>query len=185
MSKVGMLFHFHRLCFCFVLPVGRSGKPTYFSAVFNTLSPAIKQSWISNLQMAKLALGMFTAWSYKLLVSQCDFWILSLSKQITFKNSLHAAHYWINKTFVCVCICYNRRGQSAGLVLCRRWCKSDQKAETPSAASTNARGHVKTTGVQGEMIFSETNWISMFKPMSHSSGRSVGGGVVSVLGVAG
>lgn len=35
----------------------RSGKPTYFSAVFNTLSPAIKQSWISNLQMAKLALG--------------------------------------------------------------------------------------------------------------------------------
>uniref|UniRef100_A0A669DC18 Rho guanine nucleotide exchange factor 10 n=1 Tax=Oreochromis niloticus TaxID=8128 RepID=A0A669DC18_ORENI len=33
-----------------------TGKPTYFSAVFNTLSPAIKQSWISNLQMAKLAL---------------------------------------------------------------------------------------------------------------------------------
>uniref|UniRef100_A0AAX7VFJ3 Rho guanine nucleotide exchange factor 10 n=1 Tax=Astatotilapia calliptera TaxID=8154 RepID=A0AAX7VFJ3_ASTCA len=35
----------------------KAGKPTYFSAVFNTLSPAIKQSWISNLQMAKLALG--------------------------------------------------------------------------------------------------------------------------------
>uniref|UniRef100_A0A674N222 Rho guanine nucleotide exchange factor 10 n=1 Tax=Takifugu rubripes TaxID=31033 RepID=A0A674N222_TAKRU len=35
----------------------KSGKPTYFSAVFNTHSPAIKQSWISNLQMAKLALG--------------------------------------------------------------------------------------------------------------------------------
>ncbi|XP_076017780.1 rho guanine nucleotide exchange factor 10 isoform X2 [Genypterus blacodes] len=34
----------------------KSGKPTYFSAVFNTFSPAIKQSWISNLQMAKLAL---------------------------------------------------------------------------------------------------------------------------------
>ncbi|XP_063764236.1 rho guanine nucleotide exchange factor 10 isoform X3 [Eleginops maclovinus] len=34
----------------------KSGKPTYFSAVFNTLSPAIKQSWSSNLQMAKLAL---------------------------------------------------------------------------------------------------------------------------------
>ncbi|XP_029983401.1 rho guanine nucleotide exchange factor 10 isoform X2 [Sphaeramia orbicularis] len=34
----------------------KMGKPTYFSAVFNTLSPAIKQSWISNLQMAKLAL---------------------------------------------------------------------------------------------------------------------------------
>uniref|UniRef100_A0A8D3D6F2 Rho guanine nucleotide exchange factor 10 n=1 Tax=Scophthalmus maximus TaxID=52904 RepID=A0A8D3D6F2_SCOMX len=38
------------------LAVLQSGKPTYFSAVFNTLSPAIKQSWISNLQMAKLAL---------------------------------------------------------------------------------------------------------------------------------
>ncbi|XP_047467973.1 rho guanine nucleotide exchange factor 10 isoform X2 [Mugil cephalus] len=34
----------------------KAGKPTYFSAVFNTLSPAVKQSWISNLQMAKLAL---------------------------------------------------------------------------------------------------------------------------------
>ncbi|XP_038585833.1 rho guanine nucleotide exchange factor 10 isoform X2 [Micropterus salmoides] len=34
----------------------KSGKTSYFSAVFNTLSPAIKQSWISNLQMAKLAL---------------------------------------------------------------------------------------------------------------------------------
>ncbi|XP_055017158.1 rho guanine nucleotide exchange factor 10, partial [Boleophthalmus pectinirostris] len=34
----------------------KSGKATFFSAVFNTLSPAIKQSWISNLQMAKLAL---------------------------------------------------------------------------------------------------------------------------------
>uniref|UniRef100_A0A8C7K1P1 Rho guanine nucleotide exchange factor 10 n=1 Tax=Oncorhynchus kisutch TaxID=8019 RepID=A0A8C7K1P1_ONCKI len=34
----------------------KSGRGTYFSAVFNTFSPAIKQSWISNLQMAKLAL---------------------------------------------------------------------------------------------------------------------------------
>uniref|UniRef100_A0A3P9K0E8 Rho guanine nucleotide exchange factor 10 n=1 Tax=Oryzias latipes TaxID=8090 RepID=A0A3P9K0E8_ORYLA len=34
----------------------KTGRPTYFSAVFNTHSPAIKQSWISNLQMAKLAL---------------------------------------------------------------------------------------------------------------------------------
>ncbi|XP_037550995.1 rho guanine nucleotide exchange factor 10 [Nematolebias whitei] len=34
----------------------KMGKPTYFSAVFNTHSPAVKQSWISNLQMAKLAL---------------------------------------------------------------------------------------------------------------------------------
>ncbi|XP_028293426.1 rho guanine nucleotide exchange factor 10 isoform X3 [Gouania willdenowi] len=34
----------------------KTGKPSHFSAVFNTLSPAIKQSWISNLQMAKLAL---------------------------------------------------------------------------------------------------------------------------------
>ncbi|XP_053365606.1 rho guanine nucleotide exchange factor 10 isoform X1 [Clarias gariepinus] len=34
----------------------KSGRPTFFTAVFNTLSPSIKQAWISNLQMAKLAL---------------------------------------------------------------------------------------------------------------------------------
>uniref|UniRef100_W5NKY9 Rho guanine nucleotide exchange factor 10 n=1 Tax=Lepisosteus oculatus TaxID=7918 RepID=W5NKY9_LEPOC len=34
----------------------KSGRPTYFTAVFNTFTPSIKQSWISNLQMAKLAL---------------------------------------------------------------------------------------------------------------------------------
>ncbi|XP_062378874.1 rho guanine nucleotide exchange factor 10 isoform X2 [Sardina pilchardus] len=34
----------------------KTGKPTHFTAVFNTFSPGIKQSWISNLQMAKLAL---------------------------------------------------------------------------------------------------------------------------------
>lgn len=44
-------------CILFFLCNNRSGKPTYFSAVFNTHSPGIKQSWISNLQMAKLALG--------------------------------------------------------------------------------------------------------------------------------
>uniref|UniRef100_A0A672P0B9 Rho guanine nucleotide exchange factor 10 n=1 Tax=Sinocyclocheilus grahami TaxID=75366 RepID=A0A672P0B9_SINGR len=32
------------------------GRPTFFTAVFNTFSPSIKQAWISNLQMAKLAL---------------------------------------------------------------------------------------------------------------------------------
>lgn len=41
----------------FFLCNNRTGRPTYFSAVFNTHSPAVKQSWISNLQMAKLALG--------------------------------------------------------------------------------------------------------------------------------
>uniref|UniRef100_A0A671MGE9 Rho guanine nucleotide exchange factor 10 n=1 Tax=Sinocyclocheilus anshuiensis TaxID=1608454 RepID=A0A671MGE9_9TELE len=34
----------------------RYGRPTFFTAVFNTFSPSIKQAWISNLQMAKLAL---------------------------------------------------------------------------------------------------------------------------------
>ncbi|XP_062862947.1 rho guanine nucleotide exchange factor 10 isoform X2 [Trichomycterus rosablanca] len=34
----------------------KSGRPTFFTAVFNTMSPSIKQAWISNLQMAKLAL---------------------------------------------------------------------------------------------------------------------------------
>ncbi|TRZ01887.1 hypothetical protein DNTS_014852 [Danionella cerebrum] len=32
------------------------GRPTFFTAVFNTFSPSIKQAWISSLQMAKLAL---------------------------------------------------------------------------------------------------------------------------------
>lgn len=36
---------------------GRSGRPTFFTAVFSTFTPAIKESWISTLQMAKLALG--------------------------------------------------------------------------------------------------------------------------------
>ncbi|XP_063169935.1 rho guanine nucleotide exchange factor 10 [Candoia aspera] len=35
----------------------KSGRPTFFTAVFNTFTPAIKQSWIRNLQMAKLALA--------------------------------------------------------------------------------------------------------------------------------
>ncbi|XP_046711288.1 rho guanine nucleotide exchange factor 10 isoform X2 [Silurus meridionalis] len=34
----------------------KSGRPTFFAAVFNTMSPSIKQAWISSLQMAKLAL---------------------------------------------------------------------------------------------------------------------------------
>ncbi|XP_072546143.1 rho guanine nucleotide exchange factor 10 isoform X2 [Salminus brasiliensis] len=34
----------------------KSGRPTFFTAVFNTFSPSIKQAWNSNLQMAKLAL---------------------------------------------------------------------------------------------------------------------------------
>ncbi|XP_043366283.1 rho guanine nucleotide exchange factor 10 isoform X3 [Dermochelys coriacea] len=35
----------------------KSGRPTFFTAVFNTFTPAIKQSWITNLQIAKLALA--------------------------------------------------------------------------------------------------------------------------------
>uniref|UniRef100_A0AAR2J368 Rho guanine nucleotide exchange factor 10 n=1 Tax=Pygocentrus nattereri TaxID=42514 RepID=A0AAR2J368_PYGNA len=34
----------------------KSGRPTFFTSVFNTFSPSIKQAWNSNLQMAKLAL---------------------------------------------------------------------------------------------------------------------------------
>lgn len=55
----------------------------------------------------------------------------------------------------CVYVCglHLRGGQPAGLVLCRgRW-QPNQKAETPSAASTDARGHVKTAGVQGQTLF--------------------------------
>ncbi|KAG8444945.1 hypothetical protein GDO86_009923 [Hymenochirus boettgeri] len=35
----------------------KSARSTFFTAVFNTFSPAAKQSWLNNLQMAKLALG--------------------------------------------------------------------------------------------------------------------------------
>uniref|UniRef100_A0A8C7BET0 Rho guanine nucleotide exchange factor 10 n=1 Tax=Neovison vison TaxID=452646 RepID=A0A8C7BET0_NEOVI len=34
----------------------KSGRPTFFTAVFNTFTPAIKESWLNSLQMAKLAL---------------------------------------------------------------------------------------------------------------------------------
>ncbi|XP_076835271.1 rho guanine nucleotide exchange factor 10 isoform X2 [Brachyhypopomus gauderio] len=34
----------------------KSGRPTFFSAVFNTFSPSVKQAWISTLQTARLAL---------------------------------------------------------------------------------------------------------------------------------
>ncbi|XP_013370460.1 PREDICTED: rho guanine nucleotide exchange factor 10 isoform X1 [Chinchilla lanigera] len=34
----------------------KSGRPTFFTAVFNTFTPAIKEAWTNNLQMAKLAL---------------------------------------------------------------------------------------------------------------------------------
>lgn len=34
----------------------KSGRPTFFTAVFSTFTPAIKEAWTSNLQMAKLAL---------------------------------------------------------------------------------------------------------------------------------
>ncbi|XP_021489262.1 rho guanine nucleotide exchange factor 10 isoform X3 [Meriones unguiculatus] len=34
----------------------KSGRPTFFTAVFTAFTPAIKESWVSSLQMAKLAL---------------------------------------------------------------------------------------------------------------------------------
>ncbi|KAM6150008.1 rho guanine nucleotide exchange factor 10 isoform 2-T2 [Erethizon dorsatum] len=34
----------------------KSGRPTFFTAVFNTFTPAIKEAWTNHLQMAKLAL---------------------------------------------------------------------------------------------------------------------------------
>uniref|UniRef100_A0AAY4C0K4 DH domain-containing protein n=1 Tax=Denticeps clupeoides TaxID=299321 RepID=A0AAY4C0K4_9TELE len=50
----------------------KTGRPTHFTTVFNTFSPAIKQSWISNLQMAKLALGECEAWCWGLSISGGD-----------------------------------------------------------------------------------------------------------------
>ncbi|KAM7111538.1 rho guanine nucleotide exchange factor 10-like isoform 4-T4 [Molossus nigricans] len=34
----------------------KSGRPTFFSAVFSTFAPALKESWLSSLQLAQLAL---------------------------------------------------------------------------------------------------------------------------------
>ncbi|XP_053511350.1 rho guanine nucleotide exchange factor 10 isoform X1 [Artibeus jamaicensis] len=34
----------------------KSGRPTFFTAVFSTFTPAVKESWLSSLQLAKLAL---------------------------------------------------------------------------------------------------------------------------------
>ncbi|XP_066091355.1 rho guanine nucleotide exchange factor 10 isoform X6 [Saccopteryx bilineata] len=34
----------------------KSGRPTFFTAVFSTFTPAVKESWLHSLQMAKLAL---------------------------------------------------------------------------------------------------------------------------------
>lgn len=35
----------------------RSGRPAFFTAVFSTFTPAVKDSWVNSLQMAQLALG--------------------------------------------------------------------------------------------------------------------------------
>lgn len=153
-----------------VVSVCRAGKPTYFSAVFNTLSPAIKQSWISNLQMAKLALGtvhllsyffysfcIYTWWSFILLIVNIRYAMLNLFYKLLPSScsdilergscvTVPYAHCVVHIIELCVCVCV-RGGQCAGLVLCRGWWKSNEEAETPPAASTNARGHVQTAGV--------------------------------------
>ncbi|XP_036084865.1 rho guanine nucleotide exchange factor 10 isoform X2 [Rousettus aegyptiacus] len=35
----------------------KSGRPAFFTAVFSTFTPAVKDSWVNSLQMAQLALG--------------------------------------------------------------------------------------------------------------------------------
>uniref|UniRef100_A0A8C2Z9W0 Rho guanine nucleotide exchange factor 10 n=1 Tax=Cyclopterus lumpus TaxID=8103 RepID=A0A8C2Z9W0_CYCLU len=76
----------------------KSGKPTYFSAVFNTLSPAIKQSWISNLQMAKLSLGTVQCPPCSIVFSIIIVYALSLKQKAVF-------------IFVQVASCTNQMGQ--------------------------------------------------------------------------
>lgn len=148
----------------FFLCTNRSGRPTYFSAVFNTHSPAVKQSWISNLQMAKLALG----------TSHCLFlnYLLCMTVSVFITTFIIKAA-WESQGFtlrflecftsqpiscdslshhvICAPI-FSRWGQSTGLVLCRGWWESDQKAEASSLASTDACGHVKAAGIQGQTV---------------------------------
>ncbi|ELV13214.1 Rho guanine nucleotide exchange factor 10 [Tupaia chinensis] len=54
-TKERRLFMLNDVLMCATVS-SRSGRPTFFTAVFNTFTPAIKESWINNLQMAKLAL---------------------------------------------------------------------------------------------------------------------------------
>ncbi|ELK10066.1 Rho guanine nucleotide exchange factor 10 [Pteropus alecto] len=42
---------------CVRLRVLPSGRPAFFTAVFSTFTPAVKDSWVNSLQMAQLALG--------------------------------------------------------------------------------------------------------------------------------
>lgn len=51
MELTGPQFYIGQILFC------RYGNPSFFTAVFNTFTPANKLSWMSSLQMAKLALG--------------------------------------------------------------------------------------------------------------------------------
>lgn len=142
----------------FFLCNNRTGRPTYFSAVFNTHSPAVKQSWISNLQMAKLALGtshcLFLNWYLlcmivSMLILTFIIKATSESKGFTLRflsvptYSESVVTHWV-MLFLPL---FFRWGQSTGLVLCRGWWESDQKAEASSLASTDARGHVKAARI--------------------------------------
>lgn len=141
----------------------RSGKPAYFSAVFNTHSPAIKQSWISNLQMAKLALGtlhwLFLNRLLGMTVSMFNMtYIIKAayeSERFTARNLECFTFQSMNQSVMtqsCYLCLFFRWEQSAGLVLCWGWRESDQKAETSSLTSTDACGHVKTTRIQGQTV---------------------------------
>uniref|UniRef100_A0A8C2HND1 Rho guanine nucleotide exchange factor 10 n=1 Tax=Cyprinus carpio TaxID=7962 RepID=A0A8C2HND1_CYPCA len=59
------------------------GRPTFFTAVFNTFSPSIKQAWISKMQMAKLALRKCHFLSpYPILKSSLSFQVASCTNHM-------------------------------------------------------------------------------------------------------
>lgn len=88
----------------------------------------------------------------QILIPQCNVWILLFLSHNLFLNAAYFKVHFLNS--VCVCGFHIRGRQPAGLVLCRGRREPNQKAETPSAASTNACGHVKTAGVQGQTFLS-------------------------------
>lgn len=151
----------------FFLCHNRSGKPTYFSAVFNTHSPAVKQSWISNLQMAKLALGtLHCLFYYYLFCMTVSMFILTFIIEAASESKGFTVRYlecftsqamsqsvvtqWV--VLFSFSFFFFRWGQPTGLVLCWGWWESDQEAEASSLTSTDACGHVKTARIQGQTV---------------------------------
>ncbi|KAM9201590.1 rho guanine nucleotide exchange factor 10 isoform 5-T5 [Dugong dugon] len=155
----------------------KSGRPTFFTAVFNTFTPAIKQSWINSLQMAKLALeednhmGWFCVEDdgnqikkdkHPLLVrympvmvaKQQEFKIGSCTNQmgqiaiVSFQNSNPK-----------VIECFNVESR----ILCMVYIPVEEKPKEPDATSDSETGAVRASGVPTICLGTEEGSVSIYK----------------------